>query len=382
MLSAGQKLVVLLSIAFFMTVVSNNLYAVRVGIFADYGIGARGLGPKEYSGRLKALIDTFDPSCHTKLIRSKDIANNVLDSIDVVVFPGGLASDTYKCLTEKGRKKINEFVFNGGGYIGICAGAYLGRYPDVKKGSLGLGLTSSRSTVPHAEKHVREGVIRTRLTDTGRECFPELSKQDFLYLYYFNGPLLEQADNTGLDNYEELITLDSQWLVGTNPQNKTPTILLRSKFGKGTVILSAAHPEITPGLTWMIPRLIRLASSTKPAELVSFYDKKPFFNGEIPFDSKWQILENRYLTGLYRSQTRYESISNLAQIGSLELFNVMGKLYKDHDTGVRMSAALWTTRYDYIPGLKHLHTALSNETDPVVKQTFIKALSHFNRNIP
>jgi len=57
-------------------------------------------------------------------IDSADVLSNGLDSISTLVFPGGLVADYESLLGEEGRKKICEYVYNGGGYYGVCAGAF------------------------------------------------------------------------------------------------------------------------------------------------------------------------------------------------------------------------------------------------------------------
>ena len=46
-------------------------------------------------------------------------------NIDVVVFPGGSSKKQSRILSGVGQRKLMEFVRDGGGFVGICAGAYL-----------------------------------------------------------------------------------------------------------------------------------------------------------------------------------------------------------------------------------------------------------------
>src|SRR3989339_1701214 len=45
---------------------------------------------------------------------------------DVLIVPGGKDLNYCKDLNGKGTKIIREFVHKGGGYLGLCAGAYFG----------------------------------------------------------------------------------------------------------------------------------------------------------------------------------------------------------------------------------------------------------------
>lgn len=61
-----------------------------------------------------------------KKIREYIKKGGVLDRADVIVFPGGGASNTASMLGARGLEKVRKFVQKGGGYLGYCAGAYLG----------------------------------------------------------------------------------------------------------------------------------------------------------------------------------------------------------------------------------------------------------------
>eukprot|EP00658_Telonema_sp_P-2_P009776 TRINITY_DN13630_c0_g1_i1.p1 TRINITY_DN13630_c0_g1~~TRINITY_DN13630_c0_g1_i1.p1 ORF type:complete len:149 (-),score=13.34 TRINITY_DN13630_c0_g1_i1:467-913(-) len=61
-----------------------------------------------------------------------------LDEFDVMIFPGGTAADQARTLHEAGCKAVTEFVQGGGGFVGICAGAYLGGYHPSKPWALRL----------------------------------------------------------------------------------------------------------------------------------------------------------------------------------------------------------------------------------------------------
>lgn len=66
---------------------------------------------------------------------------------DVLLFPGGSGSKQGKALGEAGRSHVRQFTREGGGVIGICAGAYLcsSHY------SWSLGLMNAAVFSPHFE---------------------------------------------------------------------------------------------------------------------------------------------------------------------------------------------------------------------------------------
>jgi phosphoribosylformylglycinamidine (FGAM) synthase-like amidotransferase family enzyme len=57
-------------------------------------------------------------------VGAEEIAAGSLAEFDLVVFPGGSGSKEAAAIGEAGREQVRQFVERGGGYIGICAGAY------------------------------------------------------------------------------------------------------------------------------------------------------------------------------------------------------------------------------------------------------------------
>jgi putative intracellular protease/amidase len=54
-----------------------------------------------------------------------DIRSGGLAKLDLLIQPGGSGGGQGRHLGEGGRDAIRDFVQDGGGFIGICAGAYL-----------------------------------------------------------------------------------------------------------------------------------------------------------------------------------------------------------------------------------------------------------------
>src|SRR5687767_9260699 len=104
----------------FAAVVSSHAVEskIRVALFDDAGATGKGV-PRvlEILGKL--------PDVQVTKVKGTNIASGVLTNFDVVMFTGGSGSQQAKALGEGGREEVRRFVRNGGGYVGICAGAYL-----------------------------------------------------------------------------------------------------------------------------------------------------------------------------------------------------------------------------------------------------------------
>lgn len=67
--------------------------------------------------------------------------------------PGGFSVEQSKSLGVSGRRAICHFVNRGGGYIGICAGAFLATshhdpFPGWQANKMGLGIVRAGTTNP------------------------------------------------------------------------------------------------------------------------------------------------------------------------------------------------------------------------------------------
>jgi hypothetical protein len=79
-------------------------------------------------------------------VTSDQVRAGRLDYFDLLIVPGGWASDKAAALSQEGRDALREFVRNGGSYLGICGGA--GFALDTRDG---LGLLNVKR-VPTAQR--------------------------------------------------------------------------------------------------------------------------------------------------------------------------------------------------------------------------------------
>lgn len=229
---------------------------VRVAIFE--GTGAPESGIANVCARVEGLTGaTLDR------LKPEQIAAGALEGYDVVIFSGGSGSAQAKSLGDAGRERVREFVRNGGGYVGICAGAYLA----CSNFSWGLGILNA-STV--SSKWMRgSGFVEMEVTVDGK---PILGPVDGTFLVrYNNGPILKPGDRADLPAYKPLALFRTEVA-----KNGTPVgVMVHSpaqaaaSFGRGRVFVSSPHPENTPGLEHLIPRGILWAAGKLAEETVA-----------------------------------------------------------------------------------------------------------------
>ena len=192
--------------------------------------------------RVFTLILTPEKGFSVQRIKPEDIRNGILTNLDVIVMPGGSGSKQATNLETSGREAIQQFVRNGGGYVGICAGAYLAS----SHYAWSLHLINAR--VIDREHWARgKGNIILTLSDLGQKALGHPEKE--VEVYYGQGPLYGRGTNDALPPYEELATYKTEVAKENVPPDvpmgvmQGTTAIARGEYGKGRVICYSPHPE-------------------------------------------------------------------------------------------------------------------------------------------
>ena len=168
--------------------------------------------------------------------------NDGLAGFDVLACPGGQdRPDPWRELGLQGKAKIQRFINEGGGYIGICLGAhyasvnsdywnnriqlgddelYLGLFP-------GVAVSGQEEIAPKAPWPLMTGLNISDRTHPITDSLPEKLK----IVYYPESPYLQPFD-------EANITIIARYEITGNPA------MIAFDYGKGRVFLSGPHPEI------------------------------------------------------------------------------------------------------------------------------------------
>ena len=222
-----------------------------MAIYADGGASKTG------SPKVKASLPK-EKGFELKLVTAAEIQNGILDDFDVLIQPGGSGSRQALMLGEEGRKRVKKFVADGGGYVGICAGAYLAsaNYP------WSLNLLDAR--VVDSEHWVRgTGEVKINLTAVGQKALE--TEREVCPIYYGQGPLLAPGEKDDINDYELLAAYETEIAKNGAPTGimKGTTAIARCTYGKGRVQCFSPHPEKTPGLEPFVQAAVRWAANKK-----------------------------------------------------------------------------------------------------------------------
>ncbi|MCB1237898.1 MAG: biofilm PGA synthesis protein PgaB [Verrucomicrobiae bacterium] len=215
---------------------------LRIAVFVDHGTG------ESREKVIAALRGGTDAEGAIEIVRVKadEIRAGKLkaDGISVLVHPGGSGSKQGEALGSEGREAVRDFVADGGGYLGICAGAYLATndYP------WSLRLIDAR-VVDRRHWARGKGPVEVALSTDGRRFFG--CKDPAVTLEYAQGPLLAHREipDAATPAYESLGVFQTEIARNGAPAGVMAgtSAMVRATFGRGRVFCFSPHPELTDG---------------------------------------------------------------------------------------------------------------------------------------
>jgi putative intracellular protease/amidase len=216
-------------------------------------------GPGAGESGIKAVCDRAGqlPGARVTRIPAAEMGTRDLAEFDVVVFSGGSGSGQAKAIGDAGRKNVREFVERGGGYLGICAGAYLA----CASFDWGLGILNAR-TVSNRWQRGR-GMMRVQLTGEGKDVFGGVEEP--FTIRYANGPIIKPLGRSDLLPYRVAAVFRTEIAENDTPAGimvNSPAAVY-APFGKGRVLTISPHSEDTPGLENFVPRALAWLAERK-----------------------------------------------------------------------------------------------------------------------
>lgn len=341
---------------------------IKVGVFDGHG------GAQTCVWETVEAIK-IDKGMSVRLITTSDIANGCLDSLDAIIIPGGGGSRQYLNLGHENQQRIRTFITNGGGAVGICAGAYL--FSNTP-GYASIAINGAQAIdIEHDNRG--HGLAKFTLTDEGKSIFPELANRDTSFVMYYEGPVFINAPDS--ISYTSFATMESDvHTEGGAPANMTNAkpFFIGNSYGKGRVFSTIAHPEATPGMRWLIPRMVRW---TLGKEYIAYSEnavRPTLFEKEILFSKDMLKRESAYYaTFLYGSpEEKIEALNWLESNVSWDAKRWVQGLLFDSSAAVRARAAQYIANSEFTYYIPDLRAALKAEKDDGTRVKMAAALRY------
>lgn len=207
--------------------VQYNGKKLKTGFYIDKG--SRGGGVL-----LLARLLHYSPQIEMTLLKGEDLRKGKLEGLDLLVMPGGSSKLQMESMGKEGVKSLQDFVRNGGAYIGICAGFHI---------------TLNRPERARLMPYTYYGEAVGYRADVQIDLSPEGAKLLDIkpgkrMVRYSRGPVAKEAkwDKGNCKTY-------AKYTSSVGPLGRagvsffdTPA-LIYGNYGKGKVIATSFHPE-------------------------------------------------------------------------------------------------------------------------------------------
>lgn len=223
----------------------------QIAVYSDEGSG------RSETDLVKAL--KANPRLKIKRITAEDIRRGILKDMDVVIHPGGSGGKQGRNLGPEGREAVRSFVRDGGGYLGVCAGAYLA------SADYDWSLHLLDAKVLDRKHWARgTGIVRVGISEAGQAILKH--KSATAEIYYGQGPLLAPANRPDIPDYKPLALYETEIAKKGAPKGvmKGTTAFAAGEFGRGRVFCFSPHPEKTKGLEPLLYHAITWVASANP----------------------------------------------------------------------------------------------------------------------
>jgi len=154
-------------------------------------------------------------------VDEQDIKGSGLEDCSSLIIPGGYTAQCVDALGEEGFEQIREFVAGGGGYVGICAGAYIAaRKVEVPGRPPGLGIIEIEN-----DRKAGQGLRTITIIQPEHPVVKGYTEE--VSIWYQNGPMIEAGKGV------EVLAV----------YEKGSAAIVCSTYGEGRVVIFSPHPE-------------------------------------------------------------------------------------------------------------------------------------------
>lgn len=172
-----------------------------------------------------------------------DLLKTKLENIDVLLLPSLSNTNIIDKVDDEIATIITDFISKKGkGAIAMCNGAGV---LSCTPGYQSLNLIDIKFNQEKVQE-ISPGITNFQLTEQGKRIFPELADVESLYINLQRQPVTLDVDTTK----------NIHVLGYTNNEIAYPLFII-SENSNGRIAVLNANVETTPGMRWIIPRLVR-----------------------------------------------------------------------------------------------------------------------------
>ena len=210
---------------------------VRVSMIFGNGVGG-------FSAVRWIQLLSCTPDCVFTAVSGADVRAGALANADLYIAPGGSSSKQATTLGATGCSNLVEFVRNGGGYFGTCAGCYLALSPAAKDRP-NAGRLCFVPYCPERKGYRGGAHLKIRFTEDAKLF--GLTPGAERVVRYHGGPVLLDSNPIPGADIHTVAEYACAGVFAADSLKKpimsgTPAIIAGT-FGKGRLVCTSPHPE-------------------------------------------------------------------------------------------------------------------------------------------
>ena len=204
------------------------LAVAKVAMYVGSGVGGNGV--------VECLrLVNESPELELHLVDAKGVQSGALDGMDMLLMPGGSSDCEYKALGSNGVERLDAFLRNGGGYLGLCAGC-----------AVVMDEKSRARMIPWKWSGSTPGTLFPAIKINEKGAAALGIKAGTMPVRYHGGPLMWPSTNVfeGV-NTEEWATFDAEGSMKGRHTVKMygAAAIVGGTYGKGKIVACTVHPE-------------------------------------------------------------------------------------------------------------------------------------------
>lgn len=184
---------------------------------------------------IKATTNMFEWMGYTvSLVEADYINNKGVEGFSILCIPGGDMYQYAQDISLAGKEKIRDFIGDGGGYIGICGGAYFTGEKVIWQGNqlpmtpLGIFSGTTKGPIDSIAPYPHCAMCKVNILDSTHPITQ--SESDSAWILYCYGPMF-------MPNNEADVSILGKYDIGNQP------MMLAFDYGQGRVFIIGTHPE-------------------------------------------------------------------------------------------------------------------------------------------
>ncbi|MCB2196482.1 MAG: hypothetical protein KQH79_11530 [Bacteroidetes bacterium] len=285
-----------------------------------------------------------------------DLLKTKLENIDVLLLPSLSNTNIVDKVDDEIATIITDFINKRGkGAIAMCNGAGV---LSCTPGYQSLNLIDIKFNPGKAQK-ISTGITNFQLTEQGKQIFPELADIESLYINLQKQPVSIDVDTSKNINV----------LGYTIEENKYP-LFITSQNSNGRIAVLNANVETTPGMRWIIPRLVRWIENKDFAWYEKNVVRPEIYTKEIVIDESKQNEIKKLIAQLNQGR-KNEVISAMDQLQEIYPWAAaeqVRSLLVEKTDDIKLRAAEYLVSIEYTMAMEDLDKLIQKERSRKVRE--------------